>query len=60
LAIRKAVQAIKAHNPRIFVGQYTVLSEAYDNPKDAATLDLRDKLYARRQRPAVASMAGRA
>src|SRR5712664_1161648 len=46
LAIRKAVQAIKAQNPRILVGQYTVINEAYDNPDDAATVDLRDKLYA--------------
>ena len=45
-AMRKAVQAIKARNPNILVGQYTVLNEAYDNPGDTATLDLRDKLYA--------------
>ncbi len=29
---------------RIIVGQYTVLNECGDNPKDAATLDLRTKL----------------
>ena len=45
-AIRKAVQAIKSYNPNVLVGQYTILSEAYDNPNDAATLDLRDKLHA--------------
>jgi hypothetical protein len=44
-AIRKAVQAIKAQNPDILVGQYTILNESYDNPNDSATLDLRDKLY---------------
>lgn len=27
--IRKAVQAIKSHNPEVLVGQYSVLSEAY-------------------------------
>jgi hypothetical protein len=45
-AIRKAVQAIKSRNPNVLVGQYTILSEAYDNPNDPAALDLRDKLYA--------------
>ncbi len=45
-AIRKTVQAIKAQNPNILVGQYTVLNETYDNPRDTATLDLRDKLNA--------------
>lgn len=47
-AIRKAVQAIKAQNPNILVGQYTILNESYDNPNDTATLDLRDKLYTNR------------
>ena len=46
LAMRKAVRAIKARNPGILVGQYTVLNEAYDNPNDAATADLREKLTA--------------
>jgi len=46
LAMRKAVRAIKTRNPGILVGQYTILSEAYDNPNDPATLDLRDKLHA--------------
>lgn len=46
LAIRKVVQALKAQNPRILVGQYTILGEAYDDPKDAASLDLRDKINA--------------
>ena len=44
-AMRKVAQAIKARNPRILLGQYTVLNEAYDDPSDAATLDLRDKLH---------------
>lgn len=48
LAMRKAVRAIKAHHPGILVGQYTVLNEAYDNPDDAATADLREKLTANR------------
>lgn len=46
LAMRKAVRAIKARNPGILVGQYTLLNEAYDNPNDAATADLREKLTA--------------
>jgi hypothetical protein len=46
LAMRKVVRAIKARNPRILVGQYTILNEVTDNPNDAATMDLRDKLYA--------------
>ncbi len=45
-AMRVAVQAIKAHNPRILLGQYTVLNEAYDDPRDIATRDLKDKLDA--------------
>src|SRR4051794_22028782 len=45
-AIRKAVQAIKARNPKILVGQYTVLNEARDDDKDLANKDLRDKLDA--------------
>ena len=46
LAMQRAVRAIKAQNPNILIGQYTILNEAYDNPSDAATLDLRDKLHA--------------
>lgn len=46
--IRRTVQAIKSRNPRLLVGQYTILSEVYDNPNDAATLDLRNKLHANR------------
>lgn len=45
-AIRKVVKALKAQNPRILVGNYTILGEAYDDPQDAASLDLRDKLNA--------------
>jgi hypothetical protein len=47
-AMRQAVQAIKGLNPRVLVGQYTVLNEAFDNPEDLATRDLRDKLSASR------------
>jgi hypothetical protein len=47
-AMRKVAQAIEAKNPKILLGQYTVLNEAYDDPRDAATLDLRDKLHASR------------
>ncbi len=43
-AIRKAVRAIKARNPKILVGQYTVLNETYNDRADVATLDLRNKL----------------
>jgi len=46
LAMRKVVRALKALNPKILVGQYTVLSEAHDDPDDAADRDERDKLYA--------------
>ena len=46
LAMRKAVREIKARNPKILVGQYTVLNEARDDPKDVATTDLREKLSA--------------
>jgi hypothetical protein len=45
-AMRKALQALKARNPRLLAGQYTVLNEAYDDPRDAATVDLRAKLHA--------------
>jgi hypothetical protein len=44
-AMRKVVQALKARNPRLRVGQYTVLNEANDDPRDAATRDLREKLH---------------
>jgi hypothetical protein len=43
-AMRKAVAALKALNPRLLVGQYSVLNETYDDPKDVATADLRGKL----------------
>ena len=43
-AMRKVLQAIKARNPDILLGQYTILSEAHDNPRDPASADLRDKL----------------
>jgi hypothetical protein len=44
-AMRKVVQALKARNPRLLVGQYTVLNEANDDARDAATADLRAKLH---------------
>ena len=46
LAMRKVVKAIKARNPKILVGQYTMLNVAFDDPDDAADRDKRDKLYA--------------
>jgi hypothetical protein len=46
LAIRKVVKALKARNPKILVGQYTILNEAYDDPDNRADQDKRDKLYA--------------
>ena len=46
LAIQKVVKAIKALNPKILVGQYTILNEAYDDPDNVADRDKRDKLYA--------------
>jgi putative glycosyl hydrolase-like family 15 (GHL15) protein len=45
LAMRKAVQALKAINPKILVGQYTILTSALDDPNDVASLDIRTKLY---------------
>jgi hypothetical protein len=44
-AMSKALRAIKAKNPRLRAGQYTVMNEAYDDPRDTATLDLRGKLH---------------
>src|ERR1700694_315373 len=46
LAIQKVVQTIKAINPKILVGNYTILNEAPDIPNDSATLDLQAKLNA--------------
>ena len=45
-AMRKVLRALKAKNPRLVVGQYTVLNEANDDPRDVATADLRAKLHA--------------
>jgi len=45
LAMRKVVKAIKSLNPKILVGQYTMLGEAYDDPGNLANRDIRDKLY---------------
>src|SRR3981189_190018 len=46
LAMRKVVQEIKARNPKILVGQYSILSEAYDDVVHSADQDKRDKLTA--------------
>lgn len=46
LAMRKVVQALKATNPRILVGQYTILGAALDDPNDTASQDIRKKLDA--------------
>ena len=46
LAMRKAVQALKAINPKILVGQYTILGAALDDPNDTASLDVQTKLDA--------------
>jgi hypothetical protein len=43
---KDVISALKARNPRILVGQYTILNEAYDDPKNAAASDLREKLNA--------------
>jgi hypothetical protein len=44
-AMRKVVQALKVRNPRLLVGQYTVLNEANDDPRDVAARDLSHKLH---------------
>jgi len=44
LAMRKVVQGLKAINPKILVGQYTILTAALDDPNDTASLDIRTKL----------------
>ena len=46
LAMRKAVQALKAINPKILVGQYTIVGAALDDPNDTASLDVQTKLDA--------------
>lgn len=46
LAMRRAVQALKAINPKILVGQYTILTAATDDPNDTASLDVQAKLDA--------------
>src|SRR6185295_17718107 len=42
--MRKVVVALKTVNPRLLVGQYTVLNETFDDAADVATADLREKL----------------
>ena len=44
-AMGKAVRALKARNPRLLAGQYTVMNEANDDARDLAAADLRDKLH---------------
>ncbi len=46
LAMRKAVQALKSINPKILVGQYTILNQALDDPNDTASLDIQIKIDA--------------
>jgi hypothetical protein len=45
-AMRKVVQNLKAMNPKILVGQYTILNQALDDPNDIASLDIQLKLDA--------------
>ena len=42
--IRPVLQNIKAINPDILLGQYTVLNETYNDPNDTATIDKREKI----------------
>lgn len=42
-AIRNAVQDLKKRNPRLLVGQYTILNEAKDHQNDASD-DIREKI----------------
>lgn len=46
LAMQKVVRALKGQNPKLLVGQYTMLSEASADPQNVADSDLRDKLDA--------------
>jgi len=46
LAMQKVVRGLKSRNPKILVGQYTMLSEARDDPGNAADRDGREKLDA--------------
>jgi hypothetical protein len=46
LAMRKVVRSLKASNPKILVGQYTILNSALDDPNDTASLDIQVKLDA--------------
>jgi len=46
LAMRKVVRALKAINPKILVGQYTILNQALDDPNDTASLDIQIKVDA--------------
>ena len=44
LAMRRVARELKTRNPDILIGQYTILGEAYDDPNDVSTADLRAKL----------------
>lgn len=43
-AMRRVVRTLKAMNPGLLLGQYTLLNEANDDPNDTATADLRAAL----------------
>ena len=45
-AIRRVVQALKRINPALLVGQYTLLNEAVNDPRNTAETDKREKLDA--------------
>lgn len=42
--IRRVMRRLKALNPHMLIGQYTILNEAYDDPKDVASQDIREKI----------------
>lgn len=46
--IREVARGLRSMNPRIMVGQYSILSEAYDDPANVASLDIREKLTGER------------
>ena len=43
--IGHVLRNLKRLNPAIKIGQYTILNEAYDNPKPAPDADIRNALY---------------
>lgn len=46
--IREVLKNIKTLNPNILLGQYTLLNETYNNPKDTSTVDKRNKIIKQR------------